>query len=331
MGIQENGKRLPVSVVIPAHNAEVYIEETLRSIKAQTTQPYEVIVVDDGSVDRTGDLAEAFGVTVIRQPQRGISAARNAAIARSTQTWIAFLDADDLWEPLKLEKQWLAVESCPGVGAVFTDFVEFNAKGILGAPFLTTRINFEAIKRFEVAPSISCCDGDSFQDGFLDGNFIAPSTFLVRRDLLQAVAGFDEAISHCEDRDLYLRLLAKTTMAVVEIPLMKSRIHERNWSSNKLKMALGVGKILDKIIAQPEIYPSRVVERYRFDEPELCLNIGRLFEEAGDRSAARDYFVRSWRTGGALRPLVLALLLSLPDPIRRLVRSGLASSTSPVS
>jgi glycosyltransferase involved in cell wall biosynthesis len=92
-----------VAVVIPAYNAGQFIGEALDSVSAQTARPSEVIVVDDGSTDRTAAVARSRGVTLLTQPNRGVAAARNLAIRATGQHWIAFLDADDVWEPGKLE------------------------------------------------------------------------------------------------------------------------------------------------------------------------------------------------------------------------------------
>lgn len=99
--------RATVSVVIPCYNGAAYLRETLESALAQTHAPLEVIVVDDGSTDDSAAIAESFGppVRVIRQENRGESAARNVGVRASRGDWIAFLDADDLWDPCKLEAQ----------------------------------------------------------------------------------------------------------------------------------------------------------------------------------------------------------------------------------
>jgi glycosyltransferase involved in cell wall biosynthesis len=96
-----------VSVVIPCYNAARFLGETLRSVLGQTRLPLEVIVVDDGSTDGSDAVAESFGppVRVVRQDHRYDSAARNRGIEEAKGEWIAFLDADDLWLPRKLEKQ----------------------------------------------------------------------------------------------------------------------------------------------------------------------------------------------------------------------------------
>ena len=94
----------------------------MSSVRAQTRPAAEVIVVDNGSTDASPRLAEAAGARVLRLERPGVSRARNVGIRAATQPWIAFLDADDLWQSDKLETQWRAVERCPDVGIVITDF-----------------------------------------------------------------------------------------------------------------------------------------------------------------------------------------------------------------
>src|SRR2546423_15170376 len=102
---------VPISVVIPALNAERFIGEAIDSVHRQTLQVSEIIVVDNGSTDRTAQIAAAFGALVVNENQRGPSRARNAGIKRATQPWVALLDADDLWDPEKNEKQWAAIQA----------------------------------------------------------------------------------------------------------------------------------------------------------------------------------------------------------------------------
>lgn len=100
-----------VSVVIPAYNAERYLEETVRSVLAQTYQDFEIIIVDDGSKDGTVALANRLAkedprITVLRNPRnQGVAETRNHGIRQATGTYIALLDSDDVWAPAKLEKQ----------------------------------------------------------------------------------------------------------------------------------------------------------------------------------------------------------------------------------
>ena len=118
-----------VSVVIPCYNAERFLRETLGSIVAQTRPVTEIIVVNDGSKDDSARIAAEFDprVRVINQVNQGESAARNRGIAEATGDWIALLDADDLWEPAKLERQLeAAATGGESVVCVYTDFYFFR-------------------------------------------------------------------------------------------------------------------------------------------------------------------------------------------------------------
>ena len=95
---------LPVTVVIPAWNRARELPAALASVARQTAQPAEVVVVDDGSTDRTAEVAAAHGARVVRHEEnRGVSAARNSGIAAASHDWIAFVDSDDEWLPRHLQ------------------------------------------------------------------------------------------------------------------------------------------------------------------------------------------------------------------------------------
>ena len=118
-----------ISVVIPCYNAAAFLRATIESILGQTQPVLEVIVVDDGSTDDSARIAESFGppVRVIRQPNQGESAARNRGIEAAAGEWVAFLDADDLWLPTKVELQAEAIRSAPAdVVCVTGDFLLFG-------------------------------------------------------------------------------------------------------------------------------------------------------------------------------------------------------------
>jgi len=318
-----SGGSLPISVVIPAYNAAAFLAEALESVRVQTRSATEVIVVDNASTDATALIAQEAGAHVLRLERPGPSAARNVGIRAASQPWVAFLDADDLWDPEKLAWQWQAVHACPQVGIVSTDFREFDSTGVLLHSFLEGRENYQAIVRQEVAPAVMCCDADSFRIHFLRGNFFAPSTILARRDLVLDVGLFDETITHMEDRELWLRMLARTSVAMVERPLLHCRIHDSNCSSDLLKMALGGGMVSERVLAHPERYPARALDYYRAERPRFYLNAGRFAEEAGDVQGACRHYLRAWRTGGGLRPLALVMLSRLPQPIRLSVRGAM--------
>ncbi|MDP8975950.1 MAG: glycosyltransferase family 2 protein [Actinomycetota bacterium] len=116
-----------VSVVVPVHNGERYLGDALQSVLDQTHADLEVIVVDDGSTDRSAGVAKDFGAAIhlVRQAHMGGGAARNSGIQRARGQALALLDADDVWEPTKLERQLAALDEEPQLDLVFTHAAEF--------------------------------------------------------------------------------------------------------------------------------------------------------------------------------------------------------------
>ena len=108
-----------VSVIIPAYNRDRYLAEAIESVLAQTYPAIELIVVDDGSSDRTAEVAQRYALTYHFQPNGGISAARNAGIALATGEFLAFLDSDDIWMLDKLSKQMIPFGTDLDLEAVF--------------------------------------------------------------------------------------------------------------------------------------------------------------------------------------------------------------------
>jgi glycosyltransferase involved in cell wall biosynthesis len=113
-----------VSVVIPAFNAARYLGEALDSVFGQTLTDLELVVVDDGSTDETPQVVQGYGsrVRYVRQPNAGVASARNRGVAESSGRYVAFLDADDVWLPGKLERQLEALAARPSARVCHSDF-----------------------------------------------------------------------------------------------------------------------------------------------------------------------------------------------------------------
>lgn len=314
---------MPVSVVIPAYNAERFIGEALESVRAQTVRPSEVIVVDDGSTDATARIAAEWGARVIRQPNGRAAAARNTGISASASEWVAFLDADDLWTADKLEAQCEVVRTQPQVGFVFTDHAQFDAEGVKVPSMFHWRPNYQAIRRQEVSPGISIFDTDSLVEGFLEGNFLVPSTWLVRRSVLDEAGPLDPALGgYCEDREYCLRLLCVTSAAAVERPLMRLRLRPGSVSSNAASMHLGRAMVAERVLAHPERYPPRSLAHARENRALELKRAGRQFLMDGRCWAARAVLLRSLQARPSVRTLVLlALALAGKRTCRRVLAS----------
>lgn len=178
----ESAKQVPISVVIPAYNAEGFVCRAIESALHQSLPAAEVFVVDDGSNDRTAELAEEYDrrVRVIRKVNGGPASARNTGIRQARSDWIALLDADDFWLPNKLERQVGVIE--PGVALVHSG----------------------AVGRRQAFPAQI-----TFQD-LWSRNCIFNSSVLLHRQAFYSVGGFDEdpELIGIEDYNLWLKIVA---------------------------------------------------------------------------------------------------------------------------
>lgn len=257
--------KAPVSVVIPALNAERFIRETIKSVLAQTLAVSELIVVNNGCTDRTRQVALEAGATVIDEGKRGVSAALNAGILASSQEWVAVLGADDLWEPDKTEWQWRAVESCPDAGMVGCDHTllysdpapEQAASGGRGR----RRGRWEG-RADKVAAGDGCVYFPKPTAEFCARFLPLASGVMLRRDVFQAVGLFDEGLSHNEDVEFFIRVLARYPLAVIERPLVRYRRHGGNMSKDLEGMWSSVLATNHKMAKHPEMYPEGVARAH---------------------------------------------------------------------
>jgi glycosyltransferase involved in cell wall biosynthesis len=276
----------PVSVVIPAYNSEEFLGEAIRSVRAQTLRVAEIIVVDDGSSDSTADVAAKLGALVIRQPHGGISVARNAGIRAAKHDWIAFLDADDTWESRKIEYQLAAVRRYPDVGLVSCNLSQW----FHGSP-VSRIVSDLAGAAGDDAPMVYIPQA---QGAFLIDRMTYNSpTMLIRRELLLSVGLFDEQVRYVEGVECYLRVIARCPIVLVELPLVRQRLHEHNTSANSVEMRLSWIKMADRLSAEPEKYPPGAAEAMAKDVSGQLIPLGRSLLDDGRMREARELFAKS--------------------------------------
>lgn len=222
-----------VTTIIPAYNAAAYVRETIESALAQTHRDQEVIVVDDGSTDGTWEILQSYGdaIQAVRQPNGGVGLARNQAARIARGEWLAFLDADDLWLPNKLERQ---LEEAGRTGA---------------ALIYTNRENFGSCETVSTVQSdaVTLHAGDIFEPLLL-GNFITLSSVMLSRQAFQAAGGFEEArhLAAVADWDLWCRVAATQTAAVCREPLTRYRRHPEGMSRSVDRMRQGLFATLER-------------------------------------------------------------------------------------
>jgi glycosyltransferase involved in cell wall biosynthesis len=207
---------LSISAVIPTYNRRAHVLRAVESVFAQTSPVDEVIIVDDGSTDSSADaVRKHFGsaVTVLQQPNSGVSAARNRGVRAARGEWIAFLDSDDIWFPQKTERQMEALRQLgEDVGLCFTDNLFGGNPDMMFSRFEETG--------FMHAPKIGVLhDPIRYIVGGREPFFT--SSLLIRRSLLTGMGGFDEALSIREDTDLVFRLSLLTQFGFVGEPFVQ--------------------------------------------------------------------------------------------------------------
>jgi glycosyltransferase involved in cell wall biosynthesis len=242
-----------ISVVIPARNAAAYLPEAIASVRAQTFLDYEIIVIDDGSTDGTSQIAAGFsGVRCLKQSNRGAAAARNAGIAMARGRYIAFLDADDLWLPDKLDKQaaWLAAN--PSVVWVYSDARVFDSATRRTICRIGDRLH---LHRGEILRPLLLC------------SFIPLATVVVHRAALIDAGLFDEALELRigEDWNLWLRLAEEHTVGLIDEPLALIRMHASNTSRvvHPREAYRSKRAILEQALARNPHLPSSIRLRAR--------------------------------------------------------------------
>jgi len=252
----------PVSVVIPARNAVRFLPQAIASVRVQDPPPAEILVVDDGSTDGTGDLSRALGARTLRRNDgHGAAAARNAGTAAAEQPWIAFLDADDRWRPEKLARQFAAVRAVPAAAIVATDYVAFAGDRVL-VDRSSIRGCFGGDGLFAgpfAAPGIRVPDAAALRRALAYELPFAPSTLLVRRDVLLAEP-FDAALPWsaelhaAEDYEWMLRVLRRAALALVDEPLMEYLLNPDGRSSQAALLLRGNFAIAGLVAATPARY-----------------------------------------------------------------------------
>jgi glycosyltransferase involved in cell wall biosynthesis len=279
-----------VTALIPTYNSETYICDAVDSVLAQTFPVREIIVVDDGSTDRTQEVLAKYKTKIkyIRQVNAGPPAARNAGIARATGEFIALLDSDDLWVPQKLQLQMEYIDKHPECGLVYTDMKTFDDTGIIE----------ESVK---MSRNLTLPSGRIFPQMFVETLF-QTSAVLIRKSCIDRVGGFDTSLRMGDDYEFFLRIARHYELGYVDEPLVLYRQHPsqgtRTWGKLLQKGVPWEFLVLKRIL---DTYPEVVREmgksrvQQRLSKPYFALAYACLTE--GDHSNARKLLreaIRYW-------------------------------------
>jgi len=293
-----------VTVVIPTHDRVALLGRALASALGQTDVELQVVVVDDGSTDGTGDflssVADERVECIVQHPAQGVARARNAGLARARHPHVAFLDDDDLWAPDKLRAQLAALGRVPGARWAVT-----------GDVVVTPDLRVIGHDRPPRDPDVA---GHLLQYNHIPGGC---SGVLAATDLVREVGGFDPALRAMADWDLWVRLALQSPLVSVPHPLLAYVQHAgMSWQARDMRAEL------DRFLAK------HAVAR---EERGLGVDLGwwyawfaELDARAGRRAAAAQHAVRA-----ASRRRPSALVDGLLGPLAGRARDELARRRVP--
>lgn len=225
-----------VSIIIPVFNSESTILRTLESVKNQSFQDFEIIIVDDGSTDKSvqkiksfQDLNVELKIKLIRKDNGGVSSARNVGLKIACGTWIALLDSDDEWLPFKLERQLNIVSEDPSI-----DFLGSNRNGEYRRRFF--------LKRFYFLTKIS-------SRLLLYKNFFITPTVIFKREIIEEIGLYDEEQRYGEDGNYWIKICKTKNCVLMNVSLAITGAGKPNFghsglSSNLIEMSKGEFKNL---------------------------------------------------------------------------------------
>ncbi|HJQ68938.1 MAG TPA: glycosyltransferase family A protein [Blastocatellia bacterium] len=269
-----------VSVIIPVHCAR-YLESALESVYAQTFTDYEVIVVNDGSDDSDEVERCLVGrdrVKYVKQKNGGPSAARNAGLLVASGRFVAFLDADDYWEPNHLAEQIGFIDRDPRVDLVYADASLMNGSHMADRTFM------------EEIPS----SGEVTLEGLLDERCtVLLSSVVARRQTVMDAGMFDERLRYAEDYDLWLRMArAGGRLAYQRKVLLNKRRHAESLTADGKKLIEHALRVLDKVsrVELTEGERAALARQKKKLKAFLKLESGKLSLSRGQFAAALEAF-----------------------------------------
>jgi glycosyltransferase involved in cell wall biosynthesis len=265
-----------ISVIVPVYKVEKYVATTIQSVLKQTYKNFELLLIDDGSPDRSVEICQQFTdprIKIIRQQNGGVAAARNTGIREAQGEYIAFLDADDLWLPQKLEQHINHLENSPEIGVSFSRSAFIDS---LGKPLGIYQLS----KLKNITPLDILCRTPI-------GN---GSTAVMRREVLEAIrfqANRDEVMEDCyfdidrqlhpsEDVECWLRIAVQTRWRIEGLsePLTLYRVNPEGHSAQLLKKLKSWETMLNKVRAYA---PDQVAQ---WEKPAMAYQFRHLARRA---------------------------------------------------
>jgi len=310
------GRAPQVSVIIPVHNGAATIGRALESVFDQTFSDYEIVICDDGSTDDTLAVLAKYGdkIRVVREANRGPSAARNAAVTASHGELIALIDRDDQWLPNKLELAVNAMRADARAALLYSDMIVVNEAG-------------EEFRRSQIRPETAHAPT---MDEMLARIWpIVPSTIVMRRDAFDRAGGFCEQLLSAED--IHFSLLMREQGHFIYLPDRLVRFTYGQLFPKVLDRDIGQASMVDLIRACYGQRADGLVKDFIRHRVRMIANAGVIEMSRGNMAGARQCFIRVLKYDPRHAKSYLRIARTfLPAPIRRALSGKAARGPQPL-
>lgn len=314
---------MELSVIIPAYNREWSIRGTIDSVLACGAEA-EIIVVDDGSTDRTVEAAQSYGsrVIVLEQANGGPAAARNTGYRRATGSIIAFLDSDDVWLSGVVPQSLDVLREHPEIDVIVCEALFGNSTdGYQPLSPVTGRGEFAKLLTHPIGPNLFRLDRQPFMRLMIERMQVFLGSTFIRRSAMESIGLFDPALFGGEDYELCLRLAAKHAFAFLDRPLAQYEKHPGGISTNQERMSREFALAVRSIVRRPDLLTREELHRARKKYAQLAHWYGYRAYDRGDYREARKRFAAGLREGTfSLKTAGYWLACCLPGPAVRLLR-----------
>jgi glycosyltransferase involved in cell wall biosynthesis len=213
-----------VSIIMPIYKTEIYLPDAIESVLLQSYPNWELLLLNDESPGGAYEVATRFNdprISYFEHSNSGPAATRNRGMKECKGDYIAFLDSDDVWNPLKLEKQIEVFKRCPDIGVVYSQRETINEYGVLTSGYKPELFKGKILNKLWI------------------DNFVCMSSAVISRNVINEIGYFDEMLRMSEDYDYWLRVSTRFNFDFVDEPLVKYRIHNSQ-VSNQTDLRLSV-------------------------------------------------------------------------------------------
>lgn len=245
------------SIIIPLYNKEKFLKATLKSVFQQTFYDYEIIIVNDGSTDKSLEIAKSYQndkIKIFNQKNQGVSAARNLGIEKSTASYCCFLDADDIWKPNHLESLYNLIQKYPKAGLYCNRYeIQISKNKIIQTIFDFENSYEGYVKNF-------------FKSSLIN-RIALTSAICISKKVYSEIGGFNSEISNGEDLDYWIRIAINYKVVISNQITMMYNFKNDNKSLSKINIKKHKLPDLEKYQVEEKLNPhlKRFLDLYRIE------------------------------------------------------------------